>query len=587
PDLATAWRDSAPSGTIGGQVKVWRQHRDDPLCHDTRLQLDGVALTLPAAPWRALDLHGQLVVTGLADRTRVDFGGLRGKLDHGEGTPATLLLTGNLVRGASASEDLAFVVRDLELDQTLGKTLDELKALGADTWQALAPSGRIDLVCRHRAQADVREQLQVVVQLVDVRSDAALLPRPAEHLAGEIVIGDGDVTFDDLRGVLGGAQVQVTGGRIHERSDESTELAFTVDCKGMPIDDGIANLFSGPLRDAVLRRQLLGTADVEGLALSFVIPRTGSAAPLETTLAGQLRLYDLDVTLGEGPDSTMVHGINGVVTLAESRVSAQGGELRGALRGVALQMFGQPFEGIDGTWRADARRIALADLTSRYHGGTVRSGRAGAGIEYLLPAGATPLGRLRTDLQFEQVDVATFLERLGWANPPYRGEASGTLVVDALDGGNVIDAVANGSLTIERGDLGVVPLFTAIYAQLPAADRPHFDGLRTTFRVGHRRVTFGDTTVRSSLISASGKGTMAFDGYVDIELTLTSLLGNSDDPLLAPLLRFFAENLVSFHLYGYLRDLQAEKRWVVESAPGRRQVLPMPPVLPKPAPPGF
>ena len=63
-----------------------------------------------------------------------------------------------------------------------------------------------------------------------------------------------------------------------------------------------------------------------------------------------------------------------------------------------------------------------------------------------------------------------------------------------------------------------------------------------------------------------------------MRLTLDNLLGNTADPLFAPFIAFFAGNIVRFHLYGHLRDLKAEERWIVEGSPARPPVPPLPPV---------
>ena len=133
----------------------------------------------------------------------------------------------------------------------------------------------------------------------------------------------------------------------------------------------------------------------------------------------------------------------------------------------------------------------------------------------------------------------------------------------------------------------VLPKFTAIYAQLPAADRPRFDGLDVTWKVRNQVAEFDRFDVHSKLLAAYGKGKLGFDGYLDVEMEIDNLLGDSADPFVMPLISYLAQNVVSFHLHGYLRDLHAEKRWVTESAPRRRAVTPMPPTTPRPQAPDF
>ena len=582
PEIDAPWRSSAPHGRFGGRVKVWRPRPDDPLFHDVLLELDGVGLALPAAPWRGADLHGQVFVQGSDGRTRIDFDALRGRLEHDTERPAQLAMLGSIVTGTDSRSDLAFVVRDLRLDDQLGRTLAELGALDYDSWCTIAARGAVDLVCRYEAPIAGDDHLQLVVQLVDVRSDSPILLRPVEQMTGELRIENGELTFRDVRGVMAGALVEASDGRVRTLPppDGRSEISFRVHANGVPVDDGLANLFSGPLKQAVLDRELSGRADVDALSLRFAIPRPEDRLPFETTIGGQMRLYDVAMSLGRGPDGIRVEGISGIVGLAESTVSDVGGGLRGVLRGGTFRIFDQPFEAVEAEFDADAERITVAALNSRFHGGAVRRARPDApALHYLLPGPGAPDGRLGANLDYEKVDVYAFLSACGWQNPPYSGSASGTVRLERLDGNDILDAVADGRLVIDRGDLGVVPLFTTIYARLPAPDRPRFHHLAVDFALAERVVTFEQLRVLSNLLAANGTGTLALDGYLDVRMTLDNLLGNSADPLVMPLIDLLSQNIVRFHLFGHLRDLRTEQRWVTERSPGRRSIRPMPPAV--------
>ena len=138
-----------------------------------------------------------------------------------------------------------------------------------------------------------------------------------------------------------------------------------------------------------------------------------------------------------------------------------------------------------------------------------------------------------------------------------------------------------------RADLGKVPLFAAIYAQLPPADRPRFNELDTKFRLDGDALIFDRLDVRSDILAVQGAGTLELDGYLDVKMELDSLLGVSADPVLMRFINYLAKNLVSFRLYGHLRDLRASTELLGSSAPERRDVLPMPPARVKPKPPGY
>jgi hypothetical protein len=590
PELEDQWRKTAPTGRLSGEIKVWRPQSQNPLFHDVRLSLHNVDLLLPVAPWRATGLNGQVLVQGSGPQARINFDALRGLLEIPNAEPAQLALLGHIESGENVVRDLAFVVRDLELCEQLGKSLGELGALDFATWSSLKPSGRIDLVVRDRSGISKDDNLAVVVQLVDVRSEAPMLPKPAEHMTGELHIENGELTFRDLRGEIGKATVHCANGRVRQlpKEDGRTEISFEVHAKDFPVDSGLANLFSGPLRQAVRERQLRGQADVDGLRLRFAIPTGDSKSPFETTLNGSIGLDGVDMLFGTGGDGIKVVNLHGLVTLSESSVTDYGGQLIGTLGRGSFSLFGHSFEAFETAFTADAERLTLSTLKARIHDGELRNADPNlAALTYLLPAPNVPLGRLAADLAYEGIELFSLLSQSGWENPPYTGSASGRTTLHRLDGNNFVGAVAKGTVKIERADLGKVPLFKTIYAQLPAADQPRFNQLDLTYRLTDQAMVFDQLEVRSDILAAKGAGQLNLDGYLDVKMELDNLLGQSADPLVMPLIEYLAQNLVSFRLYGHLRDLRASTQLVGGSTPKRPPVLPMPPARKKTKTPGY
>ena len=589
-ELDAPWRAAAPSGRLSGTVKVWRPQPDEPLLHDVRLELEEVDLALPLPPWRATGLRGQVLVQGADADARIDFDSLRGELSDGSSPPAKLALLGHLESGPTVVRDLAFVVRDLELGDQLGRSLDELGALDLQTWRSLRPSGAVDLVVRERADPQIGEDLELVVQLVDVRSDAQMLPKPAEHMTGELHVHAGELTFREVRGELAGAQVTCRDGRVRQRAgdDRRTEISLHVHAQDVPVDDGLANLFTGPLHDAVLQRQLRGVADVDGLQLQFLVPSADSSQPFATTLAGGLNLDGVDLLLGAGRDGLRLQDLHGQLTLERSTVTERDGALAGSLAGGSVSLLGHQLDAVAATFVADAQELRVDELRARLHDGVLDKATDDApALRYTLPGTGTPEGRLAADLRFERLDVFSLLATSGWKNPPYRGLAGGELHLGRLDGADLVGAEARGRLRVERGDLGKVPLFAAIYAQLPAADQPRFEELDVRFRLEDEALRLEQLDVRSQLLAAKGKGKLDLDGHLDIEMELDNLLGQSADPLVMPLIDYLAKNLVSFRLYGHLRDLRASTEFLGAGAPGRRPIMPVPPTRPARPAPGY
>jgi len=581
PAIDGHWRSCRPTGTCSGRVRAWRESATGPFELDLHIDVNGVDLRLPAHPWHARSLSGKLLITGSGDRARIDFDALRGRLEHNDGNPAELAMLGSVLCGEATESDLSLVVRGLELDDQLGATLEELQALGAGVWQHLQPSGSVDLVCQHKLLADGDDRIELVVHLLDVGSDAAILPRPARKMTGELRLAEERLTWQELVADLDGHLVRCYDGAISSSgaTDDRTRIAFKVAAADFPLDQGLANLFAGPLHETIAEREMSGSADVDELSLLFSVPPADSSQPFETVLSGQLRLQDVGLRLGAGSNGIRVEGIYGNIRLDESRIGASGGSLTGAMDEGGLRIFDQSFESIATLFFADADRISLDQLEARLHGGIVTKGTADRpAFDYLLRLDEAPEGRLSANLTYEGIDVRSFLLETGQQNPAYRGAARGHFDLARLDGQDIVDAEGSGSLAISRGDLGVVPLFTAIYSVLPAPERPRFDELDVTFRLANRRVTFDSLKLSSNLLGASGSGTLDLDGYLDVRLTLENLLGNAADPVFMPLIEWFlTQNIVRFHLYGHLRNIKAEERWLTESSPVRPPAPPMPP----------
>src|SRR5690606_20996946 len=96
----------------------------------------------------------------------------------------------------------------------------------------------------------------------------------------------------------------------------------------------------------------------------------------------------------------------------------------------------------------------------------------------------------------------------GTARSEYRGNLSGSFRLEQLLGDDYVDARGHGEIAIDQGDLGTVPIFTAIYRHLQPQRRPRFDGARMKVTVRDRRVAIEDLTVTSSLATVTGEGTI-------------------------------------------------------------------------------
>jgi hypothetical protein len=585
PQLQTVFDELSPTGTCSADLTVHRDRGDDEFVYDLALQLAGGTALPKALPMLVTALHGDVFVHGIGQQTEVQVDTVRGHLQERDGHAAELAVIGTVHTGPTYAEDLTAAVRFLELDPELGRVLEAGGQVGKGTWSVLVPSGKVDVVCRQFREGKVPPQHTYTVLMRDVRSDAEMLPQPATEITGELDVTASALAFHDLRARVGKSLVTCSSGRVGPADDGvRTKVEFSVSAERFPLDDNFSHLFLGPLRQAVVERQLHGAINVNGLSLQFLLPAEGTEQPIETILQGNVEALGVEVLLG-----TRLAGINGVVRLDESHVTRDGGTLRGNMTRGSFSILGHPCLDAQADFVADADRFVLRDLAFQMHGGKI-STRPGApeSLVYVLAKNALDPGRLSTDLEIQGLSLSEFLHDSGFVDAPYSGTVNGWIRLNELRGTDLVHVDAAGELKVVDGNLGTVPLFTSIYALMAEVNRPRFDGMSVKFQVKDRVLALNDLVVGSPLVSVRGEGTMTMEGYLYIVLTTGDFFGGDADPVFIPwLLKLVTSNLVRFHLFGYLRDLHAEKRWIAQHNPRRQRLMPVAPRMDRPRRPDF
>lgn len=585
PNLDRMWDELAPSGACDTTLFVRRMSEHTDLVYDLQMNLVDARALPRSFPLPITHMHGEVFVHGRGEAVAVQIDAVRGTLQETDGGGCDLAVVGTIDIDDGYTEDLTAVLRGLDLTPEFGALLEDTGAVGRGTWDVMRPSGRVDVITRQQQEQGTPPVRRFSVLMRDARSDAEMLPRPATNLSGELEIEGGELTFRDVRARVGSAIVTCSQGRVGPADEPGrTEVGFVVSAERFPLDDTFARLFVGPLRKAVLERQLRGHMNVNGLSLRFLLPSDGSESPIEVVIAGRVEALDVEMLLG-----TRLQDVSGAVTLHESRVHRNGGTLTGSVTRGSLTFFGHPILDVQSDFVADAERFRMQGLQFGLHGGQAR-GRNPAGDSLVYELARTPdgAGTLAADLRFEGLSLREFLQHCGLTNTPFRGTTQGWIRLDRLDGYDFVDMAGEGSIEILDGNLGTVPIFTAIYALMAEVNRPRFRSMSLQFEVADRDIELRDLVLQSPLITVQGGGSMSMDGYLDVVLTTDSLFGGSADLLLLPpVIQIITSNLVRFHLFGYPRNLHAQQRWFAQSDPGRRPLMPVPPRLDQPMRPDY
>lgn len=589
PDSARTWAELSPSGgTTSAAVRIEQDRKDLPLRWSLQAELRGITLQPEVLRgMRVRDAVGTLQMDGSGSDIHCRIDSARGTVPlDAAGASQVVGMSGTIARGAGRTMDLELALRDLRLDESLASQLDALGIVSLDTWRFLAPEGSAQALVRIADDGEAQARVTVDVELLDAASRALVLPAPFTGVRGRLRADGQVVTFQGLRGTMADAALQVDGGSIGPAPGDPArrQVAFQVSARAFPVDERIANLFQGPLRDAVLARRPSGHADVQELALRFLTDGSREGAPTETVIGGRIEFVDLDFDLG-----TKFVGFSGTVQLDESRMGIEGGALRGRIGGASFRMFDHPVSAFEGAFRVDESRVQIDGLACELHGGVLRgSDPKRPSLTYLFPERNEGRGVLGFELDLANVSLGELLKTSGVSGSPYRGTLDGFLRLNSLTDGDFLDIDAQGQLALADGNLGTVPIFTAIYSQLDEKNRPRFDSGTLAFRVRDRKVQVDQLVVRSPVIAVEGKGTMTLEGYLDITLALESLFqGSADMLLLPPLFKALTQQLVRFHLFGHLADIRVEQRWFAEGKPRRTMLPPVPPRTFRPARPDF
>ncbi|GAB4141870.1 MAG: hypothetical protein Fur0037_08820 [Planctomycetota bacterium] len=585
PEVRRGWEVLNPAGDLACDLVVFRPAGEDAVRYDLELRVrDAVARPSP------LDLlienvRGTIYAQGKGHEHYLDVDAVRGELVTQPGTrPAAIAVIGTMCRNRPIGADFTAVIRDLHIDPTLAEALDRIKVLNRKTFEVLRPSGVADCLLHwQQATSGAEPSARLTVQLRKIRSDAPMLPRPATNVAGDLHVEGGVVRFRDLVADIGDARLVCRNGHVKPTADgRGMEVAFQVSAERFPIDDDISRLVGGPFRQSILDRQFRGAVNVDDLSLTFVIPESGGS--FATTVQGRLQAVDVNMLAG-----TRVEGIHGLIRIDESTIGERGGTIRGTIDKGSFRIFGHRCTDLATGFVADPVGIRLEDTSFSVHGGRVRNaGRDALAVCYVFPRQGGPPGTLSLDLAWDGIALSELLAESGWKGYRYRGSLLGELHIAKLSGTDLVNMQAAGSLAVVDGDLGNVPLFTAIYAQIAEPNRPRFESGTLAFYVADRIAHIVQLELDSSMMSVAGTGTLGMDGYLDVTLSLENLLDPAADVLIVPsLVKNMVQGLVRFHLFGYLRDLRAEQRWFTERDPKRTGLLPVPMPLEKPGRPDF
>ena len=557
PSVAQVWDHAQPEGIIDCELALWKMSGDDEFTYDIELDVRDSTMTLANFPL-PMKIGGQVFINGTGSKSRCDINQLSGQIVDAKGAePATVLVEGTLLTDDSGltSKVLCFI-QNLRLTDEVGDALDKSDIFDWSTWRQLKLDGYADIIASFNREPGIQTvDDELLVTLRDISSGATFLPGRLHDLHGEVTVKDGKIEFESIDGKLDETSLNLRKGLINFQNDE-THISTIASADSIRIDESLAHLMTGPVRDAFLARRMTGRARVTEMNVELVLP-TARWEDLTISMEGDLEAYNVVLDVGL-PGEQRVEQITGNIQIA-GHLDPLGGNLTGSLRNVGFEVLNQQIYGITGRFEVTPDQLTLTDTTFTLAGGMVKSSREdGLMVRYEF----AETGKMSAFLAYQGVSLNTIIRERGLAHSKLRGTLEGRLDIDEFVGSDFLRLRGRGWVVVTGGRLGQVPLFSAIYSHLKNEKRPQFDRGKAVFEISDQEIRLTEFNARSDLIKLEGNGVLNMDGYMDIKIQVPFLIGAAGNPFILPaLVNWVTREWTQFRIYGYTRSPQLAWTW--------------------------
>lgn len=565
PSLRRVWDDYDPSGTAD---ITWRTSRKQgfgqPEEHHVTTRCRGVSACYKEIPYPLANLTGEIEYTGPQVFLR-NLHGERGKT--GVTLNGTVLLpngrvgNGSHIGGGNGNGnggsggghgggdaiaerpgwDLEVNARNLALDDTLRTAV---KSRLEETWQMFEPAGTIDLDWKSTREPGVagRETQWCRATAKGVLATYREIPYPIPRITGQVEYDGTTVTLRNLMGGEGKETVFIDGA-VQLLADRPPHVNVTIRGSEVPLDAKLIDAVPKELGDILASVTPSGSVDFVIRCDRAYAERAADNEPppgANPRFASEI-LYSANVLLKDSAFDVGLH-----VSQAQGNLLMQGevherqhGSM-GTARFTDMKIEGKHFSNVTSQFIFKNHWLNLHDLAaSAYDGhlqGNLRVNTENYQFDGILGIAGLDLHKFRQDTFVKEKDVR------------------GTLGADvrlAGVGKDVNQLHADGKLTISEGQLWDVPLFLNLMSSLNVTRRQPFQTGTVKFVAERGEIKIKSLEFESEEVKMTGKGSMDFDGNMDLLLDAgVSVVGVPEVPLLSPLVRAVRKQLFAVEVKG-------------------------------------
>jgi hypothetical protein len=493
-----AWDRFSPAGRANAKGLVMREAgADKPARIPVSVRVSDATLRLRDFPYDIRGVSGEIGIEGDDVDVR--------QLVSQEGD-RRLEVTGRIKDLTKETAlDLEIDARGFPLDERLKDALGE-KA--KQTWEEFSPGGVVDGRVRLRQEKGKELDYTATVRARGNTLTMKAVPIPVSDLDGLIELTPGHVRLRHMMGKAHGARLEVNG-TIGEGV-----LNLEMDAVGLALDDEVKRAVP-PEVGAFLKQSKLSA--VVTLRASFRIRKGGE------------KRFTLDLAISKGVIDTdpKLEGLEAHASV-EGFHDAKGLWLHGPIGFSSVTVAGKRLTDGAASLSVMGPKINIVNIKATAYGGLI------AGQSFWVD---TDTGEIGSDaLTVDRLDIREFtLDTQGYSKKALSGKAS--LEVHALAGraSDPSTLTGTGRLKIQDGALWDIPLFASLFTLNPQdlfKKKNQFDAAVIDFRIKNRKFDIGRLSFTSDSVSVIGKGTVDFDGNLDLMLkTRTGFFGIDFAPL--------------------------------------------------------
>jgi hypothetical protein len=530
-----------------------------------RAHLRGLSCRIPPTSFPATEVRGDVRISRREGRTAVDAEGIRGSVGSGGGAPAFLALEHrDGPEGASTAVQVQAL--SIPLDESFVEALRASGIPGLPREFFLGGALDVELLSR-RGLGPNEDRATVRLRSVDARSSE---PRLAfEDLEGELEAGPEGLRAQRLTARWAGAPVALEEVEVVP-GERTTTISFLLHAEGVPLREEARSDLPAPAAEVLRALALRGEVDLAPTRVVLELPEDSPAA---ISIRGDLRLRSLSVGTGSS-----LEDLQGEARIESLQIDASGVSGRGTVEAASGRILGRAIDALSAEFELAGSEVRIPRLSALLAGGSWREGEDDA-----LRLELEPPSRLHVSLALEDVDLARLLARAIPRSGDLAGKVSGGVSLSATLG-EPESVTGDGAVSIVDGALGAIPVFRNLYAFLQIGSKPVFRTGYAHFTLGERRLRFDDVELSSPLMEIRARGTLGFDGELNLRLDSSLFPFLPDLLLVTDLWRLFKRQFVSFRLYGPVENPKVRMENLLLGVLGSPERVKRFPYLPPAAP---